>query len=192
MRLLLLSTVLFFSIQSFAAGTTKRALASDLIPTQNAFIHEFYVSPIANNGQAVIGFGPGITAFGFNVGYNYRLNSSPEWQLGGEAQFAYQSVSGGNNYTSYTLLVGPTYNFINSQVGINDSFFAFFHFGLTYYGSSGPNNNGATDGEWDLGGGKRFQLTSSITYRPSIYVSMTAPSSSLIWTIIPFSFGINL
>jgi hypothetical protein len=40
--------------------------------------------------------------------------------------------------------------------------------------------------------GKRFQLTDSVTYRPGVIISMTAPSNNVTWTIIPFSFGVNL
>ena len=182
MRIFLLVAGLFLSVQSYA---------------DESFRHEFYLGSLTSP-QATAILTSGGQNYTFGAGYNYRLDSLRDWQIGVDGIVGYSSYSGGS-YTSVGLLVGPTYNFSNQKGEIANAFFLFFHFGLAYVSTSYSDSYSTysqsytvSDGMWELGAGKRFQLTESVSYRPGVVVSMTAPSPDPVWTIIPFSFGINL
>lgn len=151
-----LSAVLFF--------TSALAYGSEESPPT---IHEVQLS----SSQGAVSFSQGGTWLGLTGGYNYTV--LPHWQLG-----LFPSVSVGfptgdtGNYYLFSLAAGPTFNFsedIPSSVFVRGT--------VGYLHSS---YNGANDGTWALQGmlGKRFALTESITYSPSIGVAKDLRESS--------------
>ena len=181
MRSILFAIVVLASLRCFA---------------DESFTHEFYLGA-TSAPQATANFTSGFQSYGFGTGYNFRLGKQSDWQLGADVSLMYSSYTNGSD-TAIALLVGPTYNFSNEKGEIGNAFFAFFRFGFIYTNTSYSyqyysvaQSYSYSDGTWEFGIGKRFQLTDSVSFRPSALISMVAPSPTITYTFIPFSFGVN-
>lgn len=108
-------------------------------------------------------FGQGKWAFGANAAYHH-LFFDPI-QLGGSLNFGFNDMGTGTGY-SIGLLVGPTFNFMNTTAGdISDAVFLFAGAGFNMMKVGGGSSN--TDFQFGADLGKRFKIWDNISYRPS-------------------------
>lgn len=147
-----------------------------------SFVHEFTPSSGATMAIASNTF-----SSSNRLGYSYSLTDMI--QLSTFVGFGY-SRSGGNNYLSLSLGVGPTFNFAGAP-DLRDAFFAGFTVGGDGYKNSGNSWNGVFEINAFLG--KRFRLAENVTYKPSLGVSvdMANGHNSKYFIITPFAFSLH-
>lgn len=117
-------------------------------------------------------------------GYDYALSSA--WQIGGRLGFLLGKTDN-SRYGGGSLLVGPTLNFTGRE-GLKNAVFVSLKAGMTYYRQSG-NSESAFMG--DISVGKRWAITSTVSYKPYVGATVTKYSndSSLNLNIVPLSFS---
>lgn len=112
-------------------------------------------------------FGQGKWAFGANAAYHH-LFFDPI-QLGGSLNFGFANNGTATGY-SVGLLVGPTFNFMNTVAGdISDAVFLFA--GVGFNMSKPGGGVSTTDFQFGAELGKRFKVWDNISYRPSFSFS---------------------
>ncbi|MBC7384567.1 MAG: outer membrane beta-barrel protein [Cryobacterium sp.] len=174
----LIASAMVFSASAMAASPSGTAI-SHSISAPSAVQHEISGG---TNAQFRVGGGDGFKdVTTINAGYGYFFSE----MLEASGNF---NLIHSNGLTVYTLTVGPTFNFLQANDTVLNSFFLSPVIGLARASYSGLST---TDFAYGLEVGKRFALTSTIAWKPSIAMTnTTATGSDPTFTISPIAFSL--
>ena len=143
------------------AQEAKSPIQSEAIPTPN---HEV-------GGGTSSGLGFDSNSFVLSADISYMKFITPEWELGGSAAVYIYSGTG-NDFHNESLSVGARYNLLDAKQDVQNAPFVDAFLGTFFADDIGANFFAK------ISAGKRFALTSTISYSPNINYSFTKWKSS--------------
>jgi len=168
--------ILFIELVSVSAAET--VVAEDASELGSSKIKRHMIEGSSQSALSLSDNGSDDLYFSLGIGHSYLFN---DWtQISSKLRYSNASYS-----RSYSLKIGPTFNFFESVAGqVNDAFFIGLKAGVDVYKFKHDNSFGLDlDNKFvsfisSIELGKRFPLASNISWSPSVSANYTKLDSS--------------